>query len=280
MFKKLSFSALFFISSYAFAQNPTQKIIVEKGQVKNSQDSMTVHISQDLMGQSVEFNISNITTNVLEIKNIADNKTTVTATLTNVKSSFEGMGKSETYNSDKPEDKNSEMAKAYADKLNKPIDYVIDSKGKDISPEKPVVAKEGDDSNPLAGMMNMAGSAGNPAEIAFMILPADSKKGSTWTDTLTNNGIKTSRTYIIKSIENNIASITLLGVISGTTKIEMMGQEVNATMGGKVDGEITVDIKTGALIRNSTVTQMDNSIEVMGMTVPVTGTVGYVVNYK
>jgi len=47
----------------------------------------------------------------------------------------------------------------------------------------------------------------------------------------------------------------------------MMGQEVNATMGGKVDGEITVDIKTGALIRNSTVTQMDNSIEVMGMTV-------------
>jgi len=28
--------------------------------------------------------------------------------------------------------------------LNKPIDYVIDSKGKDISPEKPVVAKEGD----------------------------------------------------------------------------------------------------------------------------------------
>jgi len=65
------------------------------------------------MGQSVEFNISNITTNILEIKNVADNKTTVIATLTNVKSSFEGNGlKSETYNSDKPEDKNSEMAKS------------------------------------------------------------------------------------------------------------------------------------------------------------------------
>jgi len=75
------------------------------------------------------------------------------------------------------------------------------------------------------------------------------KKGSTWTDTLTNNGIKNFPYLHYKKHRKQYSLHHTFGVISGTTKMEMMGQEVNATMGGKVDGEITVDIKTGALIK-------------------------------
>ena len=91
-----------------------------------------------------------------------------------------------------------EIAKAFEDRLTKPEDIILDDSDKNIQPK--IIEKKKDNeasANPLDALMNMGGSAtANPVENAFMILPQGMKAGSSWTDTLSADGIKTSRTYI------------------------------------------------------------------------------------
>ena len=69
-------------------------------------------------------------------------------------------------------------------------------------------------------------------------------------------------------------------MLSGTKKMEMQGMEFNANIGGKIDGEIILNINTGMIKTSKSVTEMDNSIEIMGMSVPVTGKLTYVISYN
>ncbi len=282
MIKKLLFAVLFFTGIRAVAQLPTQKIVVFKGQKIMVEDSIIISVSQEAMGQTIEFNGSTFTGSLLEVKQTDSNKNTITATLKKIKTTLDAGGQTNSYNSENPEDQNSDMAKAFGAKLNMPEDIVLNDSGRSTQPK--IIEKKKDDDptgNPLDAIMNMAGtSSGNVAENAFMLLPANSKPGSSWMDTTNADGVKTSRTYILKSINDSSSIITVLGVLSGTKKMEMQGMEFNAIIGGKVDGEIVVDTRTGLIHTSKSVTEMENSIEIMGMTVPVTGKVTYSISFK
>ena len=282
MYKRIFFYLAASIFLQSFAQTPVQKIDLVKGQKIMVTDSMTMKVSQEAMGQTVELNASSKTLTQLEVKDVADNKKVITSTLQKVRSSFDAMGQSSSYDSEKPGDNNSEAAKAYETKLNKPEEITIDNLGKSLKAEKVVVKKPAADNsgNPMDALMNMSGNSSNTTvENAFMILPAGIKPGATWTDSAVAEGIKTIHIFILKSILQNEGVVTLMGVITGNKKMEMQGMDLTAVIGGKVDGEILIDISTGRVKKTSSVTEMNNSVEVMGQTVPVTGKIISVSTY-
>jgi hypothetical protein len=282
MSKKVFLAALLFTGVTLHAQQPVQKITIVKGQVIMAIDTTNVSIEQEAMGQKIEMGGSTFSKTALEVKETSDARSVITSTLKNIKVSFSAMGQDMNYDSEKPEDKGSEMAKAFEDRLNKAEDITIDNTGNTIFSANPKPGKKDESEN--AGSMDMiknltGGTGGNTAENAFLLLPASGKKGSSWSDSTLSEGIKTNRTYIIKSIENNIAVITILGVLSGTKKMEMQGNEMNMNVGGKLESEITVDVSTGLVIKRMSTLEPDNSIEIMGMMIPVTGKVSTVTYY-
>lgn len=278
----LTIPALLF-STFAFAQQPAQKIVLSKGQKITIADSVTMSIVQEAMGQSMEIPGNTYTTTLLEVKETAADKNTITSTMKKVSFYMNMMGQEMNYDSDNPTAGNADAAKAYEEKLNKPETVIISASGKVIKDEKasPEKKETGNDAAGSVDMIKGLGSAAsdNVAETAFMILPEGIKKGSSWSDSSMVEGVKTNRTYIIKSLENNIAVVTLLGVLSGSRKMELQGMEMNMAIGGKIEGEIIMDISTGMIKKRTTVLEPNNSIEVMGMSVPVTGKITTVTTY-
>ena len=280
--KKIIFSTLIFTATAVSAQQPTQKIVVAKGQRITIVDSMTMNIVQEAMGQTMEIPGNTTSSTLLEIKEISDKKTIIASTLKKTSFNMSMMGQEMNYDSEKPSDKGSEVGKALEEKLNKTEDITLDNMGKPLPPATPVVKKETEEQSSASVDMikNLTGmSSGNSAENAFMLLSSGSKVGSSWTDSTVSEGIKTMRTYIIKSMTTNEAVITVMGVISGSRKIEMQGMEMNMNAGGKVDGEIIVDITNGMVKKRTTIIEPNNSIDVMGMSIPVTGKVSTVSYY-
>ena len=281
MIKNILSCAFLFTCLAASAQQPPQKIVVAKGHKITVVDSIIINIVQEAMGQTMEIAGNTFSSTLLEIKETGDNKTVISSTLKKTTFNMSMMGQEMNYDSDKPGDKGSEIGKAFEDKINKPEDITLDNMGKAIASDVPVAKKNEAESGASVDMItNLTGmNSGNSAENAFMLLSSSSKVGSSWNDSTVSEGIKTLRTYIIKSMTNNEAVITVMGVISGSRKMEMQGMEMNMNAGGKVDGEIVVDITNGMVKKRTTVIEPNNSIEVMGMSIQVTGKVSTVSYY-
>ena len=73
MYKKIFFYVPASIFLQSFAQTPVQKIDLVKGQKIMVTDSMTMKVSQEAMGQTVELSASSKTLTQLEVKDVADN---------------------------------------------------------------------------------------------------------------------------------------------------------------------------------------------------------------
>ncbi len=266
--KKLFLFALTIFTISCIAQ-PTQKIVLKKGQkIKLEQvDKTTMRISA--MGQSMDINSDNDMITLLEVKAIDDNKFTLSSTLKRIKMSAEMMGNSQSYDSDNPADKNSEMAKEFENKLNKPEEAIVDHQGKEINEKNKGMEISG---NPMENMFKMIAAKGAVSS-AFMLLPANASVGSSWSDSGMIETIKTLKTYTIKSISNDEAVIELKGTISGEKSADMQGMEMNVKMNSQLSGEILSDIKTGLVKRTNIITDMNNEVEMMGASNPMTGKV-------
>ncbi|MEI7472237.1 MAG: DUF6263 family protein [Chitinophagaceae bacterium] len=282
MYKKLSLLSLLFLATYAAAQTPVQQIKVSAGQKIKIVDSLTFNIVQEAMGQTMEMPGATSSSTLLEIKSSDADKSILTSTLLHISFNSSVMGQDMDYDSDKPADKGSEVGKAFEEKLNKAENITLDNSGKTVpSPEKIAIKEEEPNGGAADMIKNLTGGVGgNSTENAFMLLPTNSTTGSAWSDSTVFEGIKTTRTYIIKSIDNNLATITVMGVMSGSRKMEMQGMEMNMTAGGKLDGEIIVDISNGLVKKRTSVVEPSNSIDVMGMSVPVTGKLTTVTYYQ
>jgi hypothetical protein len=271
--RKITLIACTFISLQSFAQ--TQKIVLSQGQKINvtQVDSSTISISA--MGQEINITGNNNTTTLLEIKSVADNNNVVISTLKQVKSSGEAMGNSQTYDSDKAGDKDSPLATQYASLLNKPTEFIIDNHGKEVKAKKSETTEE--TSNPMQEMFT---SAYSNISNAFMALPAAAKAGYSWVDSSSEDKIKTIKKYTLKDIKGNEALINLDVTITGEKTNEAQGMEMTVTLNTKTTGEITSDITTGLVKKNVMVTEINNTMEMMGNSNPMTGKINTTITYS
>lgn len=273
--KKIVLITLTLLSSQLFAQTPTQKIVLKAGQKISISQSNNNNITISAMGQEIESTSTSNLTTLLEVKTVDDNKNVVSSTLQKMKVSGQSMGSAQTYDSENADDKNSEMGKMFGLKLNIPEEVVIDNTGKEIITKKTEGTEE--PANPMAEMLSPTGSS--KISNAFMVMPANAKAGYSWVDSSTEDKIKTIKKFTVQAIKGNEAITSIDITVTGEKTVEAQGMEMNITINTKTTGEITSDITTGLVKKNVMVTEMNNTMDMMGNSSPMTGKMNTTITY-
>ncbi|HSN62257.1 MAG TPA: DUF6263 family protein [Ferruginibacter sp.] len=260
-----------------------QKITLTKGQQITISTSTLQDI--DMTGMGMQMKNNTTTTSILEVKGDDKENYTTSFKVSKMNLTMDMMGRQQSYDSDKPEDKDSEMGKAVADKIGKEVAVLINKKtGKaslenktGVSPEKKA------DTNPLMdGMMDAFGSAEEDAsvETIFFLIPAGKKAGDTWMDSSSNKGMKEVKTYTFKSINDGIANIAMFATMQGNSTMETQGMQMDITLSAKTEGEILVDSKSSLVKKRSSVMDLTGSMDVMGQSIPIISKAIVNIDYK
>jgi hypothetical protein len=252
--KKILSIAFLLCCGTSFAQN-SNGIKLKKGQtitinsVVNSETEMQMGAMKSDYNTTIKLNV------------IDENAETFTlsSSIAQMKMNMDGMGQNMSFDSEKPEDKDSQMGQAMGDKLKKVDTYILDKKtGKTTK-----VKKEGEEEGGTGGMFSV-GDEDGAANAAFFILPAGKKVGDSWSESTTSKGITTSKTYTLKSITQEVATIDVVGTITGTKEQEANGMTMSMTMNNKITEQMLVNINLGLVTKNNNTTDGTNSMDMMG----------------
>jgi hypothetical protein len=269
--KKILVLFLSVLSVNAFAQTPSGKIVVKKGQhflVESSTDGL---VTQEMMGQSMEMKITSATKLSADVKDVRNNNYLITQQITSIKSTFSGMGQDKSFDSDKKEDMDGEAGAIYKDKLNVPKDIEISNEGKPVAAADTSKKDSVADGNPMAAVMEMMGGGqDNISGILFLVIPAGKKAGDSWMDSTKSEGLKMVRTYTLKSIANKVASLAINSVMDVNKNMQVQGMEMTAVMTTKIASDVTVDVISNVQKENKSTMDLTGTIDVMGQSVPLT----------
>ena len=269
MLKNLFLCSISLLSLATFAQSPTGKIVVKKGQHFQIESKADGNVSQEMMGQSMAMTIGTNTQMTADIKDFKDNNYTITQKITHVKSSFNGMGQDKTFDSDKKEDMDGEAGAIYKDKINVAKDLVVTNEGKTIAAMD--TANKTVDTNPMSAMMDMMnGGHENAGAALFLVIPAGKKIGDKWQDSTLSEGIKLVRNFTLNSITNKEASITINSVMDINKTMQLQGMDMKTAMTSKIVSNVLVDVISNIQKENKSTTDVTGTIDVMGQTVPIT----------
>ncbi len=258
----------------------TGKIKLTTGQKIVIESSITLEAS---LSMGMELSSNSTTENSLEVKTTTNKNYTISNTLTKVKVNMDMMGQATNYDSEKKEDNNNDIAKTFEEKLNKPVDIIIDNiTGEAINDKKKEMKEDTDDGNPMQGMVAMFSENSDDAIVsgAFELIPAGKIIGDNWADTLIAKEMKTIRTYTLKSVTENEAVIQISAISNGTNKIDMQGMEMEFKSDTKTSGEIITNIITGQVKKRTAQSDITGSFQIMGQDMPVTAKTNTTSIYK
>jgi len=261
--KKILSIAILLNCGISFAQN-SNGIKLKKGQtitlnsVVNSETEMQMGAMKNDVNTTIKLSV------------VDENAETYTlsSSIAQMKMNMDGMGQNMSFDSEKPEDKDSEMGKAMGDKLKKVDTYILDKKtGKTTK-----VKKEGGEEEEAGGMGGMfsMGDDNGGSDGAFFIIPADKKIGDSWTESTTSKGITISKTFTLKSISQEVATIDVVGTITGTKEQEANGMTMSITMNNKFTEQILVNTNVGLVTKTNNTTEGTNSMDMMGQQMEMT----------
>lgn len=251
--------AALFTTVFGFAQT-NGKISLVKGKKMIMENEVVTSSLMSMMGQSMETKMNfNSTSNII-VDDVIDNTYKLTNTLTKAKMVMDVMGERMEYDSEKPNSTN-ELSKSMDALLNEPKSVIIDNQGKLIS------NKDDKPSENESPMNNDASDITN----AFIVLPENIKVGDKFdinkndSKTNTSSSIK----YTVRSIEGDIARLTFTGKVKSDGVSERQGMEVRTNTNGNINGECSVNIKTGIITTLESKTKMRGNVSVMEQEMPI-----------
>lgn len=255
--------------------------MLTKGQIIEVVSEVTAESSL-MPGMSV--NNKTTSSSKLEVKEISENSFSLTSTTTHLKMDMDMMGQNTSYDSDKKEDQDSDIGKAMAGSLNVPENVTLDIfTGKEVKTNKAddKLAAPGNNSNALTGIFASAGSGGAAmASNAFLVIPANTPIGGSWTDSTGDKDNKSVRVFTLKSMDGNTATVSLQETSGGTTKIDYQGMEMQMSNTTKTTGDIISDITTGRVSSRTTKSEISGSMQIMGQDMPITASATTTTTYK
>lgn len=257
-----------------------QKITVEKGKLITIVTNTDQDIDMSMMGMQMKN--KSVITALVEIKDVDKDKIETAYTLQKVKMNMDMMGKENNYDSDNPEDRDSEISKAVKESIGKKIKMNVDRiTGKATLEDKDDVVEE-NSSDPLSGMINSMGQGKEDAtmETVFFVIPQGKKVGDTWVDSTNADGMKEIKNYTLKSLANNRAIIGLENKMSGTNTVENQGMQMEVSMTAITKSDITVDTKTSMVKKRTSNMDITGNVDVMGQSVPITSKAVVTVEYQ
>ena len=247
------------------------KILLTAGQKIIVQSSISTESS---LSPGMDASNSSSSENTLVVKNVSEKSYTISNSLTKMKVNMTMAGNVTSYDSEKKEDQETDMGKAFANKINKSGDVILDfnsgraTSGQPITVTKKVEAEE----NPMQGMLEVLGEAGGDealVEGAFELIPQGKNAGDRWSDSSSAKNLKVLKTYVLKSVNGNEAVLLLDMTVDATTAMEMQGMQMEINSITKSSGEIILDILTGQVRKKTMQSEVQGSMQIMGQSMPV-----------
>jgi hypothetical protein len=276
--KKMSFVALllFFVVS-AQAQKVNGKLKFEQGQLLQVETSLKSTVSQQVMGQSVDFNADGNMVHTYKVTNTTDDNSTLHHETKQIKFTFEGMGQKRPFDSNNSNDMSGPFGSPVKDVLNKKYDMIINPVGTVLMahPEKFEAAEMDERAKLIAGMLKEVFEVANPPKKGtnsfFAVIPAkDVDTSESWTESYETPEGKYNNTYKLSAITDSTIVIAVNGSSNTNSKTELMGMEIVTKMSNKSTGTITVDRTTGIIRQKEVVTESTGTTTGMGGETPLT----------
>lgn len=251
------------------AQKNEAKVVLNKGQKIVVKTTSTQEADMG-MGMTMK-NFSSSENNIIVLDG-NDASYTLTNTLTGLKLSMDFMGQSTNYDSDKKEDSASEIGKSMPN-LNIPDTVTLNRLTLELSSDKKTAPVATGDANPIEGMFEAMGSKENDlVGEAFLLIPKGKKVGDKWADSTITKDVKSYKDYLLKSIDKGIATLLVTNKVINNTQTELQGMQVTINMTMTSTSNINVDTKTGIVNKRDTKADITGSLDMMGQSMPVTGT--------
>ena len=278
--KKIFISALALTLTLGLAaQSYTPAVKLEAGKQYTVTTITKSNMTQEAMGQTMEIPIDATNKATLTIKAASDKGYESTYITDRVQFAANMMGQDMNYDSDKKDDKDGPMGKTMNKLVGKETSFVVNGAGNII---KETIVKQtqekSDEEGPdmMTGMMGMGMSEASTCPVFNLFVNnTELKIGDSFIDSSTVNdkdgSTKTSTTYILKEIKDGKSIFTLNGQVAISKKMEMQGMEMTTTTASKSTGDMIVDVATGLLNSKSIVTETTGSVDVQGMSIPITG---------
>lgn len=273
------------VSVFAFSQTAAVKPINPgKIQLSDGQKiiaASSIAIEAD-MGMGMQLNSNTASENILEVKSSTAKDYTITSTLTKLKVDFNMAGQTTNYDSEKNSTPSSDIEKTFAERLNKPVDVILDNTTGTATLKEKQKKSDGEEENPMGGLMNAFAESSDDAVVsgAFELIPAGKSIGDNWSDTTRSKEMTTIRNYTLRAVSGNDALIQLDAVTTASNKLDFQGMEFEFKSTTKSTGEITSDISTGQIKNKNTKADITGTIQLMGQDMPVTAKVTSTGTYK
>jgi Family of unknown function (DUF6263) len=253
--KKTLLFSICFAALYANAQN----ITLETGRLYKITTNVVTNAESPMGGESKN---EITTTSIVKITSAEDNLYKATSTLTRMVMDGEMMGQSMKFDSDKKDDMDGQMGQILGASINKPSALTINKTNGKVTK---IAAEDKTEAN-MGGMMG--GNETNSEEAAIFVIPDGKKVGDTWAIATEDGGIKTIKNYVLLSLNENIATISITSTNKGTTTKEANGMSMEMTIDGKAIGTMILDTNTGLVKKLTTDDETTGSIEMMGQSIP------------
>lgn len=260
------------------------KLNLEKGKkyyykFVNQQD-----ITQEMMGDTVEFKQSITWGYELDVLDVVDGIMTIKTTYDHIQMSNDNQVFNLSYDSKEPLDSTNMFAFVMSNFINKSFTMDVTPGGVVSNVQgfdeifSSIVTELGEDSEVI--IQNLRSqfseeSVSENLELGFKIFPENKVKvGDTWFILNIVNGpfsMDIDNTYTLKSIKNGIAKIEISSTIKQDDEISgiamLPGAEIS--IDGTQKGELSLDISTGLVIQSSINQSINQLIKAQGMEIPV-----------
>lgn len=281
---------LLFFSSYSallFSQKVSNKLKFEQGQELQITMQVKSTISQQAMGQAIDFTMNANGDHTYKVTNATEENNTLNHAIKRITFSFDGMGQKRNFDSNEEKDMNGPFGKPVKELLEKKYDIIIDTAGKTLMalPEK-IELSAGDPrmaliTNMMKEVFNIAQPPKKGEASLFKILPDSATgKGQPWTVSRTDENGKYDAAYSISDINDTTIVVDFATSSITVSKAEIMGNETTTTMNNKSTGKIILDRATGILIEKTEATDSNGNTETTFGTLPVTAKTTTTVSVK
>lgn len=273
--KKIILSAaVLFSAGIAYSQKITNQLNFPKG--AKIEVVTTIESVAEVMGE-ITTKASAIRT--LDVEDVKDGIAIIESKVKRVQFSFEGMGQSQSFDSENESDMKGEGGKSAEKALKNKYSMKVDNKGNitavtadDDNPNN--APKTEGEQDPMMGMMDgVMGGMNLPKagdKIDFAIIPEGSfAKGDSWTDTTSVvRDVQRSAKYVISDITEETIVIDYTEQTKGRFTRENMGMEIVIDQEEKSEGKILINKQTGLLKEKTINKSTEGTMEVMGQTMP------------
>jgi hypothetical protein len=235
------------------------------------ENKVTTSSTSEMMGQSMETNATVTSLYNISLDELRDNTYKMTNTISALRMSMSTVGQNVNFDSEKKEDMDGPIGSALKGYINQPQPVVMDLSGNIIIAKDEDSTLATDSSKQAEIVLKQLGDPreqGFGAKMAFLPVPKNIAPGNVWQDSTSGNGVTKLTNYEVKSINGNVATISISGTEKRDTKMEMNSMEISTKTTGKFTGEGTVDITTGVVQHTNITEDASGNISVMGQDIP------------